>query len=65
MLMRWYDLKNLERVRLAGLLVLICAKPYSQFIEMIDLLDVELVPIRKWLFSPISELGSNFNPRNT
>ena len=24
-----------------------------------------LVSIRKWLFSPISALGSNFNPRNT
>jgi hypothetical protein len=23
-----------------------------------------LVPIHKWLFSPISALGKNFNPRN-
>ena len=23
-----------------------------------------LVPIHKWLFSPISLLGGNFNPRN-
>jgi hypothetical protein len=23
-----------------------------------------LVPIHKWLFSPISLLGENFNPRN-
>ena len=30
-----------------------------------DSIDDYLVSIRKWLFSPISALGSNFNPRNT
>jgi len=39
--------------------------PSGQEIVGASLYIYKLVSIRKWLFSPISALGSNFNPRNT